>query len=133
MEFQPAETINENFYDRYVSKNKIWEFGLTKLGWNGGTRIRVGRVGSGCVEIDRCCGNDEKVIMKMLLMLMAVLNEVPERITAWEINRLIPQQRYKPYDQDPDFVRFVEGVLRDGYKYKPKLWPGHRRLTVIKK
>ena len=116
MKFSEVET-EENFpIVKFESENKVWEWGLTPMGF--GVRVRVGQVGWPCVEIDYCAGPDVADQMFWLGCITAIMHGLPENITARALCDLFPRQTIKPMRLDKECQEklFELGQTVNGWK-----------------
>lgn len=98
MHFEPANS-DDNFFHRWVSTGGRWEMGFTRMMF--GVRVRVGRVGHGCVDVDLCAGADRGFQMELLRAVMTILIPVDENISSREMSDLFPGYTVKPINLDP--------------------------------
>jgi hypothetical protein len=99
MQFTQAAP-DENFpLGRWVSENNIWELGFYPVLF--GVRVKLGKVGSPCVNLNYCAGNDEGFALILLATVALILEAVPESVTERQIERLFPGYTIKPINLDP--------------------------------
>jgi hypothetical protein len=117
MMFKPAEP-DENFFYRWVSTGGRWEMGFTQMMF--GVRVRVGRVGCGCVDVDLCAGADRQFQDELLRAVMTVLIPVAEDIGPREMSDMFPRYNVKPINLDPvcwpTIKAMADAVLATGQK-----------------
>jgi len=98
--------VNENYpIRRFQSEGGLWEWGIRPMLF--GFRVTIGQcespvLGVATIEADYCCGPELTSAMLWLGFISAILHQLPEEITAPELNRLFPKQRIKPLYEDPD-------------------------------
>src|SRR5260221_258447 len=98
--------VNENYrIRRYESEGGFWKWGMRPMLF--GYRVTIGQcespvLGVATIEADYCCGPELASAMFWTGFISAILHELPEEITAPELNRLFPRQKIKPLYNDPD-------------------------------
>ncbi len=91
---------NENFdLARYVSENGEWEMGLMSMIY--GVRVCGNRVGSFAHVFYYCAGADRGFISVLLLVMISILQSLPESISERELKRMLPSYEVKPIINDP--------------------------------
>jgi len=98
MVFKRAES-DSNFFCRWVSTGGRWEIGFTQMMF--GVRVRVGRIGSMCVDLDYCAGADVHFQEELMKAVMTILIPVSEEITSRQLSDMFPTYEIKPIHQDP--------------------------------
>lgn len=105
MKFVPAAP-NENFIRRWVSTEGGWEIGHTQMLF--GVRVRLGRVGYGCVALDLCAGPSRDRQDELLRLVMLIVLPMPESIDEGELERAFPRFTIKPIFNDPNWPKLQE-------------------------
>jgi hypothetical protein len=86
---------NQNFdLARYVSENGEWEMGLRSTIY--GVRVCGNRVGSFAHVFTYCAGADRGFISILLLVMISILQGLPESISERELERMLPSYKVKP-------------------------------------
>lgn len=91
----------EYLKSRYVDLNHNIEVGIYPVlfGW----RVHAGRIGSGCYELDYCCGNTQQYVNLILSLVMSILQKNDANF------RIFPFQEQKPVFNDQKcFARLIE-------------------------
>ncbi len=110
MQFTKA-TSNENFpKGRWISENNVWEIGFLPVLY--GVRVRLGKVGSACVDLDYCAGDNLGFALILLVTVINILEALPESITAQQIEKLFPMYEVKPIDRDPYCWRRLQELAK---------------------
>jgi len=98
MKFKIAQKTEQFDALRLVSEGGIWELGLWSVMF--GRRIRLGKVGEGCVNLDYCAGDNLLFQLEVLNAVRCILLDVPEDVDVWAIENLFPGYEIKPINLD---------------------------------
>jgi len=98
MMFKRADP-DANFFHRWISTGGKWEIGFTQMIF--GVRVRVGRVGSMCVDLDYCAGADVLFQEELMKTVMTILIPVSEEITSRQLSDMFPRYQIRPIHKDP--------------------------------
>lgn len=111
MVFRQADP-NQDFFYRWVSTGGKWEIGFTQMIF--GVRVRVGRVGSMCVDLDYCAGASVSFQEELLRTVMTILIPVSEDITPRQLSDMFPRYTIRPIHKDacwPQLQQMAAAVL----------------------
>lgn len=110
MKFSKADPCPDHLLDpRWTSENGVWEIGVHPVMF--GKRVRAGKVKSPFCPVDLCAGSDDNVLKELAVMVMYILESLPENANEADVGRLFPICRIKPVNNDP-------------------CWEGMRRLAL---
>ncbi len=98
MNFQPVNP-DANYFIRFASETGRWECGLTRMLF--GVRVRAGVAGTGGCVVDYCAGADRVFMFELLLVVVEILEALPESTTEAELSAMLPGHTVKPINQDP--------------------------------
>jgi hypothetical protein len=105
MVFNRAEP-DANFFQRWVSTGGKWEIGFTRMMF--GVRIRVGRVGSLCVDLDYCAGADVRFQEELMRVVMTILIPVSEEVTCRQLSDIFPDYEVRPIIKDKCWIQLQQ-------------------------
>ncbi len=113
MIFKPSEP-DVNYFRKWVSETGAWELGYTQMLF--GVRVRLGRTGWGCCELDLCAGANPEYQEAILRAVMLILLPVPEDVHPAEISKLFPRFRVKPIFNDREnYQRLMDSAEKQLY------------------
>ena len=95
-----AAPLNENFdLGHWVSETGSWDFGLRRVLY--GVRICASK-GEEYFVVDYCAGADAGHITFIRSLVQAILEGLPESVTAGAVEQLMPKWTRRPIHKDQD-------------------------------
>jgi hypothetical protein len=83
----------------YISEGGQWEIGARSMIF--GVRICGNRVGSIAFAFDYCAGANVGFVHILLLVMLSILESLPEETTERELQNMLPSWEIRPIDKDP--------------------------------
>ncbi|PSB29899.1 hypothetical protein [Stenomitos frigidus] len=97
MKFTEAPA-NDHYVVRYLSDTGVWECGIVPVIF--GFRICANAVRDDGYSLVYCCGSDRGMLLAVLALVMAGLEQFDEQVAPWQVESAFPVQTIKPMIKD---------------------------------